>query len=63
MVIFGASGNLTKRILIPELYNLAQDNLRSRDFASIGFALPEMSAQEYRDKCGEDVSNSSMTRA
>jgi len=27
MVIFGASGDLTKRKLIPALYNLAKDNL------------------------------------
>ena len=33
MVIFGASGDLTKRKLIPALYNLAKDNLLSRDFA------------------------------
>jgi len=28
MVIFGASGDLTKRKLILALYNLAQDNLQ-----------------------------------
>ncbi len=55
MVIFGASGDLTKRKLIPALYNLAKDNLLARDFALIGFALPEMSTEEFRDKCSEDV--------
>jgi glucose-6-phosphate 1-dehydrogenase len=38
MVIFGASGDLTNRKLIPALYNLAKDNLLSRDFALVGFA-------------------------
>jgi glucose-6-phosphate 1-dehydrogenase len=55
MVILGASGDLTKRKLIPALYNLAKENLLSREFALVGFALPEMSHQEFRDKCGEDV--------
>ena len=33
MVIFGASGDLAKRKLIPALYNLARDNLLSKQFA------------------------------
>jgi hypothetical protein len=55
MVIFGASGDLTKRKLIPALYNLAKDNLLSRDFALVGFARPEMSHEQFRDKCTEEV--------
>jgi len=55
MVIFGASGDLTKRKLIPALYNLAKDNLLSKDFALIGFARPEMSTEEFRKKCGEEI--------
>jgi glucose-6-phosphate 1-dehydrogenase len=55
MVIFGASGDLTKRKLIPALYNLAKDNLLSREFALIGFARPEMSHEQFRDKCTEEV--------
>src|SRR5271169_2816453 len=51
MVIFGASGDLTKRKLIPALYNLAKDNLLSRQFAIIGFARPGMSHEQFRDKC------------
>ena len=38
MVIFGASGDLTKRKLIPALYNLAKDNLLSKEFAVVGIA-------------------------
>jgi glucose-6-phosphate 1-dehydrogenase len=55
MVIFGASGDLTKRKLIPALYNLAKDNLLSREFALIGFARPEMTTDEFRNKCGEEI--------
>jgi glucose-6-phosphate 1-dehydrogenase len=55
MVIFGASGDLTKRKLIPALCNLAKDNLLSREFALVGFARPEMSHEQFRDKCGEEL--------
>ena len=53
MVIFGASGDLTKRKLIPALYNLAKDNLISREFALIGFAKPEMTTEQFRERCSE----------
>ena len=36
MVIFGASGDLTKRKLIPALYNLAKDHLLAQEFAIVG---------------------------
>jgi glucose-6-phosphate 1-dehydrogenase len=55
MVIFGASGDLTKRKLLPALYNLAKDNLLSRDFALIGFARQEMSHEQFRAKCTEEL--------
>lgn len=55
MVIFGASGDLTKRKLIPALCNLAKDNLLSREFALVGFARPEMSHEQFRDRCGEEL--------
>jgi glucose-6-phosphate 1-dehydrogenase len=36
MVIFGAGGDLTKRLVVPALYNLARSNLLPKDFALIG---------------------------
>ena len=36
MVIFGSSGDLTKRLLIPALYNLAKAGRLSDKFALIG---------------------------
>ncbi|TXM68930.1 glucose-6-phosphate dehydrogenase [Methylobacterium sp. WL69] len=36
LVIFGASGDLTKRLLMPALYNLSAGKLLSEDFAVIG---------------------------
>jgi glucose-6-phosphate 1-dehydrogenase len=37
VVIFGASGDLTARKLIPAIYNLAHDGLLPTDFYLIGF--------------------------
>jgi len=55
MVIFGAGGDLTKRKLIPALYNLAKGGLLSENFAVIGFARAAMSAEEFRAKLHEDM--------
>jgi len=55
MVLFGASGDLTKRKLIPSLYNLAVSHYLSHDFAVIGFARPPMTHQEFRDKMDQEI--------
>ena len=48
MVIFGASGDLTTRKLLPALYNLARNNLLPQEFAIIGFAKDEMNDEQFR---------------
>src|SRR5215831_17844910 len=55
MVIFGASGDLTKRKLIPALYNLAKDNLLSRQFAIVGFAHAEITTEAFREQLSNDI--------
>ena len=55
MVIFGASGDLTRRKLVPSLYNLAQNNLLNSDFAVVGFARQEMSHDEFRRQMREAI--------
>ena len=55
MVIFGASGDLTRRKLIPALYNLAKNKLLSPNFAVIGVARSPMSSEEYRKRVSEDI--------
>ena len=55
MVIFGAAGDLTRRKLIPALYNLAKHNLLSREFAMIGVARNPMSTDEFRAKLVQDL--------
>ncbi len=48
MVIFGASGDLTRRKLIPALYNLECDGLLPEDFRVVGFARSEMTRDQFR---------------
>jgi glucose-6-phosphate 1-dehydrogenase len=55
MVIFGAAGDLTKRKLIPALYNLRHSKLLSDDFAVIGVARAEMSDEEFRNRMSDDM--------
>jgi len=51
-VIFGAGGDLTKRLLVPALYNLMAAQLLPDDFAVIGVARNEMSDEEFRRGMG-----------
>jgi glucose-6-phosphate 1-dehydrogenase len=55
MTIFGASGDLTKRKLIPALYNLARENFLSKEFAVVGFARREMTNETFREKITQDM--------
>ncbi|MFA6289840.1 MAG: glucose-6-phosphate dehydrogenase [Opitutaceae bacterium] len=48
MIIFGASGDLTKRLLVPALYNLACDGLLSDNFAVLGVGRSEISDEQFR---------------
>jgi glucose-6-phosphate 1-dehydrogenase len=47
-VIFGASGDLTRKKLIPALYNLAVSRLLPPGLSILGFAMPEMSEDQFR---------------
>ena len=54
MVIFGASGDLTKRLLVPSLYNLACDELLSPNFAVLGTGRSEISNDEFRQSMASE---------
>jgi glucose-6-phosphate 1-dehydrogenase len=61
LTIFGASGDLTKRKLIPALYNLAlQDRLPER-FAVVGYARSDMGHDAFRGNMREAVREFSRT--
>jgi glucose-6-phosphate 1-dehydrogenase len=55
MVIFGASGDLTKRKLIPALHNLFKDGLISNEFNVIGLARRSVSEEQFRDQIKSDL--------
>ncbi len=48
MVIFGASGDLTRRKLVPALYNLEVDGLLSSEMQVVGFARSEKTSEGFR---------------
>jgi glucose-6-phosphate 1-dehydrogenase len=55
IVIFGASGDLTKRKLIPALYRLAFDRRLAAGFAVIGVSRTPLGDDGFRDKMREAV--------
>ena len=42
MVVFGATGDLTMRKLVPALYNLGKAHLLPKEFAVVGVALDDI---------------------
>ena len=55
LVILGASGDLTKRLLMPALYNLACDGLLPEDFAVVGMARHQYTTSEFRVNQREEI--------
>ena len=55
LVIFGASGDLTKRKLVPSLYNLASYHLLPANFSIIGVARRPLNDEVFRDQLGKDL--------
>src|SRR6202046_1970229 len=53
IVIFGASGDLTKRKLLPSLYNLGSYHLLPAHFSIIGVARRPLSDDVFRDQLGK----------
>ncbi len=47
LVIFGAAGDLTKRLVVPSLYNLACAHLLPEEFAIAGFDLAEQNDEAW----------------
>jgi glucose-6-phosphate 1-dehydrogenase len=55
MLIFGASGDLTKRLLVPALYNLACDGLLPESFALLGTAMEPLTTETFRERMSADI--------
>jgi len=62
IVIFGASGDLTSRKLIPALYHLCKDKQMPPDFRVIGFARREKTDDEWRKELRAALDQFSRTK-
>ena len=55
LIIFGASGDLTHRLLLPALYNLAASGLLPDAFALIGVARSESTSETFCDDLAKSL--------
>src|SRR5258706_12739157 len=62
IVIFGASGDLAQRKLIPALYEMAREKLLNEHTYIVGFARSPMSDEQYRKESFEAVTKFARTK-
>jgi glucose-6-phosphate 1-dehydrogenase len=62
MVIFGATGDLSGRKLLPALYNLARQRSLPAGFAVVGAAMTEMSDGDFRKHAAQRIRQFSRTQ-
>lgn len=62
LVIFGATGDLTGRKLIPAIYNLGKEGSLPPNFACVGFARREKTDEEFRQEMAQDIESFSRTK-
>lgn len=62
LVIFGATGDLTARKLIPALYNLAKEGQLPGHFACVGFARRPKTHEEFRQEMVEALNEFSRSK-
>ncbi|HEY2531978.1 MAG TPA: glucose-6-phosphate dehydrogenase, partial [Xanthobacteraceae bacterium] len=53
MVIFGAGGDLTKRLVVPALYNLVTSKLLPENFTLIGVDIADLTTDQWRGNLDE----------
>ncbi len=59
LVIFGATGDLTARKLVPALYNLSRDGLLPSHFVCVGFARRPKTHEQFRQEMFEAITKHS----
>ena len=62
VVIFGASGDLTRRKLLPALWNLHVEGRLSEGFSVLGMARSPMTDEEFRKQAWEGITKHSRFR-
>jgi glucose-6-phosphate 1-dehydrogenase len=50
IIIFGAGGDLTERMLIPALYNLFRKSRLPEDTSILGFSMEDFDDEAFRKK-------------
>ena len=55
MTIFGAAGDLTKRLVVPALYNLARFGRRPDKFSIIGVDLKDLGTETWRQSLTHEM--------
>ncbi len=55
LVLFGATGDLTQRLLLPSLYNLAASHLLPDGFTLLGTASEDWTEDKFRDHIRETL--------
>ena len=62
LVIYGASGDLAKRKLIPAIYELAHEKMLPEKFVLVGYSRSPMSDDQYRRECRDAVMKFARTK-
>lgn len=62
LIIFGASGDLAHRKLVPAVYEMAREKLLPEGFALVGFSRTKMDDEQFRKDCREAVQKHARTK-
>jgi glucose-6-phosphate 1-dehydrogenase len=62
MVIFGATGDLSSKKLLPAIYNLAKQRLLPAGFAVVGAAIDDLSEDAFRKRAADVITEHSRTQ-
>src|SRR6185437_12449030 len=62
IVIFGASGDLAKRKLIPAIYELAKENLLDEKSYVMGYSRSEMTDEQFRETSRQAIEKFARTK-
>ena len=57
MVVFGASGDLTKKKILPAIYNLKRNGQLPTNFACVGFARRPLLDKDFRSQVKDHIQN------
>src|SRR5947207_8613005 len=55
LIIFGASGDLAKRKLLPAVYEMLRENMLPQQFSLLGYSRTEMSDDQFRKELRDSL--------